>query len=120
MANLTPGAVFTEEVHKTEKQDLITADLENEIKGKLLGNTLYLKEQQEQLGREVAGKAAQADLEALAGEVGGKAETASLEALATATSKALDGRIGAKVVITADSTSPPTDTSVLWVHGGDA
>lgn len=46
--------------------------------------------------------------------------TSTTSALSAAQGKALDGRIGAKVVITADSTSPPTDTSVLWVHGGDA
>lgn len=35
-----------------------------------------------------------------------------------ATVAAMDARIGNKVVITADDTTPPTDTSVLWVYPG--
>ncbi len=45
MANLTikdPPA-FTSEIHKTEKEELITADLENEIKSALLNNEVFLK-----------------------------------------------------------------------------
>lgn len=39
------------------------------------------------------------------------------EALSAAQGKALDAKIGAKVVITDDDTTPPDDHSVLWVHG---
>ena len=39
------------------------------------------------------------------------------DALSAAQGKALNAKIGAKVVITADDTTPPSDHSVLWVHG---
>lgn len=35
--------VFTEKVHKTEREEFITAELENEIKGALLNNEVFLK-----------------------------------------------------------------------------
>ena len=38
-------------------------------------------------------------------------------ALSAAQGKALNAKIGAKVVITDDDTTPPSDHSVLWVHG---
>ena len=38
-------------------------------------------------------------------------------ALSAAQGKALNAKIGAKVVITNDDTTPPDDHSVLWVHG---
>ena len=34
---------FTEQIHKTEKEEFITADLENEIKSALLNNEVFLK-----------------------------------------------------------------------------
>ena len=34
---------FTEQIHKTEKEEFITADLENEIKSALLNNDVFLK-----------------------------------------------------------------------------
>lgn len=40
--DLNEPPVFTENIHKTEEDDLITADLENDIKGKLLNNDRYL------------------------------------------------------------------------------
>lgn len=45
------------------------------------------------------------------------ASTSTTAALSAAQGKALDEKIGAKVVITDDDTTPPSDTSVLWVHG---
>ena len=39
------------------------------------------------------------------------------DALSAAQGKALNEKIGAKVVITSDDTTPPDDHSVLWVHG---
>ncbi len=41
--------VFTEEIYKIERVDLITADLENEIKGKLLNNEIYVKKLAEEI-----------------------------------------------------------------------
>lgn len=38
-------------------------------------------------------------------------------ALSAAQGKALNAKIGAKVIITSDDTTPPDDHSVLWVHG---
>lgn len=43
--------------------------------------------------------------------------TSTTAALSAAQGKYLDAKIGAKVVITADDTTPPDDHSVLWVHG---
>ncbi len=45
MANLIikDPPVFQSTIHKTEREDYITADLENEIKGALLNNDIYLK-----------------------------------------------------------------------------
>ena len=43
--------------------------------------------------------------------------TSTTAALSAAQGKALDAKIGSKVVITADDTTPPSDHSVLWVHG---
>lgn len=45
MANLIvkDPPTFTSEIHKTEKEELITADLENEIKSALLNNDVFLK-----------------------------------------------------------------------------
>lgn len=43
--------------------------------------------------------------------------TSTTAALSAAQGKALNDKIGAKVVITDDDTSAPSDTSVLWVHG---
>lgn len=45
------------------------------------------------------------------------ASTSTTAALAAAQGKVLNAKIGAKVVITADDTTPPSDHSVLWVHG---
>lgn len=39
------------------------------------------------------------------------------DALSAAQGKTLNDKIGAKVVITSDDTTPPSDHSVLWVHG---
>lgn len=39
------------------------------------------------------------------------------EALSAAQGKALDAKIGAKVIITSDDTTPPDDHTALWVHG---
>lgn len=36
---------FTNEIYKTEREDLLTAELENEIKGKLLNNDVFLKQE---------------------------------------------------------------------------
>ena len=38
-------------------------------------------------------------------------------ALSAAQGKALAAKIGVKVVVTDDDTTPPDDHSVLWVHG---
>lgn len=43
--------------------------------------------------------------------------TSTTAALSAAQGKALNAKIGSKVVITADDTTPPDDHSVLWVHG---
>lgn len=43
--------------------------------------------------------------------------TSTTAALSAAQGKALNAKIGAKVVITSDDTTPPDDHSVLWVHG---
>lgn len=43
--------------------------------------------------------------------------TSTTAALSAAQGKALNAKIGAKVVITDDDTTPPSDHSVLWVHG---
>ena len=45
MANLIvkDPPTFTSEIHKTEKKEFITADLENEIKSALLNNDVFLK-----------------------------------------------------------------------------
>lgn len=54
MANLEVknSPEFTDEIYKTEREDLLTAELENEIKGKLLNNDVFLKEKlQEETSR---------------------------------------------------------------------
>lgn len=35
--------VFTEKVHRIEEEEYLTAELENEIKGALLNNEIFLK-----------------------------------------------------------------------------
>ena len=46
MANLPISSppVFTSEIYQTKSEDLITAELENMIKGALLNNDVYLRE----------------------------------------------------------------------------
>ena len=45
MAHLTihDPPVFTEKIYQTEEEDYLTAELENEIKGALLNNDVFLK-----------------------------------------------------------------------------
>lgn len=43
--------------------------------------------------------------------------TSTTAALSAAQGKALNAKIGVKVVVTDDDTTPPDDHSVLWVHG---
>lgn len=43
--------------------------------------------------------------------------TSTTAALSAAQGKALNDKIGVKVVVTNDDTTPPDDHSVLWVHG---
>lgn len=43
--------------------------------------------------------------------------TSTTAALSAAQGKVLNAKIGAKVVLTDDDTTPPSDHSVLWVHG---
>lgn len=42
-------AVFSEEIYKVEKEEFITAEIENEIKRRLLNNDIFLKELLEKL-----------------------------------------------------------------------
>ena len=35
---------FTDKIYKTEREDLLTAELENSIKGSLLNNDVFLKQ----------------------------------------------------------------------------
>lgn len=51
MANLPiiSPAEFTSEIHQTEREEFITAELENQIKGQLLNNDVYLKGKTDEL-----------------------------------------------------------------------
>ena len=42
-------AIFSEEIRKVEEEEFITAEIENEIKRKLLNNDVFLKELLEKL-----------------------------------------------------------------------
>ncbi len=51
MANLPikSPAEFTSEVYQVKQSDLITDNIENQIKGQLLNNDVYLKEKLEEM-----------------------------------------------------------------------
>lgn len=106
-------------VSQTDLEALATATSNSlagkvgKVEGKGLSSNDYTSAEKEKLAGIEAGANKTTVVDSLT-------NTSTAAALSAAQGKALDGRIGAKVVITADSTSPPTDTSVLWVHGGDA
>ena len=52
MANLPikSPAEFTSEVYQVKQSDLITDNIENQIKGQLLNNDIYLKQKLEEMG----------------------------------------------------------------------
>lgn len=56
MSNLTikDPPVFTEQIYKVKKEDYVTAELENEIKGALLNNDIFLKKFMEEISEKLS------------------------------------------------------------------
>lgn len=93
-----------QEVENTVKKKVTSVD------GKGLSTNDYTTAEKTKL----AGIATGANKTTVVNNLTSESTTAALSA---AQGKALNAKIGAKVIITSDDTTPPDDHSVLWVHG---